>query len=78
MIRHRGLFRRALCLLFAGLLLLGAPACAVELCASLWMTGADDAALQNVDAAIAQLSGAAVAPGESFSLNGALAGAALV
>ena len=78
MIRHRGLFRRALCLLFAGLLLLGAPACAVELRASLWMTGADDATLQNVDAAIAQLSGAAVAPGEAFSLNGALAGAALV
>ena len=46
MIRHRGLFRRALCLLTAGLLLLGAPACAVELRASLWMTGADDAALQ--------------------------------
>ncbi len=74
----KGLFRRALCLLIAGLLLIGAPAGAVELRASLWMTDMDPATLQNVDATLAQLSGAAIAPGESFSLNEAIAGAAFV
>ena len=63
----KGLFRRALCLLIAGLLLIGAPAGAVELRASLWMTDMDPATLQNVDATLAQLSGAAIAPGESGS-----------